>query len=147
MSDLDHLRDQYRRALEAFMRGDPEPMKPLWSRRDDVTLANPLGPPVKGYERVSEVTDSAAAQVRDGEGLTRETISFVETADLAYEVVIQGGRMKLGDADDMVPVALRVTSIFRREDDGWKIVHRHADPLMERPIRSVAQAPPTDRSG
>ena len=143
MSDLDDLRDQYRRSLEAFIRGNSEPQKVLWSRRDDVTLANPLGPPAKGYDRVCEVADIAAAQVRDGEGLTLETISFVETPDLAYEVDIQGGRMKLGDADEMVPVALRVTSIFRREDEGWKIVHRHADPLTERPIQSVGQAPAT----
>lgn len=101
MSDLDDLRDQYRRSLEAFIRGNSEPQKVLWSRRDD------------------------------------------ETPDLAYEVDIQGGRMKLGDADEMVPVALRVTSIFRREDEGWKIVHRHADPLTERPIQSVGQAPAT----
>jgi ketosteroid isomerase-like protein len=147
MSDLNDLRDQYRRSLEAFIRGDPEPQKLLWSHRDDITLANPLGPPAKGYDRVCEVADIAAAQVRDGEGLTLETISFVDTPDLAYEVDIQRGRMKLGDADDMVPVALRVTSIFRREDDGWKIVHRHADPLTERPIQSVAQAPATGGSG
>jgi ketosteroid isomerase-like protein len=48
--------------------------------------------------------------------------------------------MKLGDADDMVPVTLRVTSIFRREDEGWKLVHRHADPLTERSIQSFAPA-------
>lgn len=146
MSGLNALRAQYRRSLEAFIRGDPEPQKLLWSRRDDVTLANPLGPPVKGYDRVWEVADIAAAQVRDGEDLTIETISFVETPDLAYEVAIQGGRMKLGDADDMVSVALRVTSIFRREDEGWKIVHRHADPLTERPIQSVQRAPATRSS-
>jgi len=39
--------------------------------------------------------------------------------------------MKFGDSTDMVLVALRVTTIFRREDDGWKLVHRHADPITE----------------
>ena len=142
MSDLSDMRARYRRSLEAFIRGDPEPVKLLWSRRDDITLANPLGPPAQGYDRVCEATDIAAAQVRDGESLTLETISFVETPDLAYEVDIQGGRMKLGDADDMVPVTLRVTSIFRREDDGWKLVHRHADPLTERPIQALEEQSP-----
>jgi ketosteroid isomerase-like protein len=137
MSDLNDLRERYRRSLEAFIRGDPEPQKGLWSRRDDITLANPLGPPAKGYDRVCAVMDIAAAQIRDGEGMTLETISFVETPDLAYELDIQRGRMRLGDADEMATVALRVTSIFRREDDGWKLVHRHADPLTERSIQAL----------
>jgi ketosteroid isomerase-like protein len=137
MSDLNDLRERYRRSLEAFIRGDPEPQKGLWSRRDDITLANPLGPPAKGYDRVCAVMDIAAAQIREGDGMTLETISFVETPDLAYELSIQRGRMRLGDADEMAPVALRVTSIFRREDDGWKLVHRHADPLTERPIQAL----------
>jgi len=139
MSDLADLRDRYHRALEGFIRGDPEPQKRVWSRREDVTLANPLGPPAKGSDRVREAIDIAAAQVRDGQVLGYETISFVETPDLAYEVEIERFRMKLGDSDKIVPVALRVTSIFRREDDGWRVVHRHADPLTVRPIQAVEE--------
>jgi ketosteroid isomerase-like protein len=138
--DLDELRDAYRESLEAFIRGDPEPQKRLWSRRDDITLANPLGPPARGYQSVCDAMDIAAAQVRDGEDLSLETISFVETPDLAYEVDIQRGRMRLGDAAALAPVALRVTSVFRREDGGWKLVHRHADPLTERAIEALGRS-------
>ena len=31
-----------------FVKGNPEPAKELFSRKDDVTLANPLGPPARG---------------------------------------------------------------------------------------------------
>ena len=141
MSDLDDFKDRYRRSLEAFTKGDPEPQKSLWSRWDEVTLANPLGPPAKGLARVFQAMDSAAAAIREGEGLTFEVVSSYETADLAYEVALQGGRMKLGDSPDKVPLTLRVTSIFRREEDGWKLVHRHADPItQQRPPESLVQS-------
>lgn len=48
MSDLTDRLDRYHRSLEAFIEGDPEPQKVLYSRRDDATLANPLGPPAEG---------------------------------------------------------------------------------------------------
>ncbi|NOT39963.1 MAG: SnoaL-like domain-containing protein [Alphaproteobacteria bacterium] len=35
------------------------------------------------------------------------------------------------------PWSLRVTQVYRREQDQWKVVHRHADPLV-RP-RSMAE--------
>jgi len=124
----------------AFIRGDAEAQKPLWSRRDDVTLANPLGPPAKGFEGVCGVMDRAAEQVSDGEGYTFDTISWVETADLAYEVGLERSRTRLASAAAKVPISLRVTTVFRREDDGWKIVHRHADPITDaRSIQSVMQ--------
>ena len=140
-SDLNKLRDQYHQSLAAFIQGDPDVQKPLWSRRDDVTLANPLGPPAKGFDAVCQAADSAALQVSEGEGYTFDTITWVETADLAYEVGIEHSRAKLGGAAEKVPISLRVTTVFRREDDGWKIVHRHADPITTpRSARSVAQA-------
>ena len=140
-SDLNKLRDQYHQSVAAFTQGDPDVQKPLWSRRDDVTLANPLGPPAKGFDTVCQIMDSAASQISEGDGYTFDTIAWVETADLAYEVGIEHNRAKLGDAAETVPYSLRVTTVFRREDDGWKIVHRHADPITTpRPTQSVVQA-------
>lgn len=49
---LDTLIERYHQALDAFLRGDPTPLEDLYSRRDDSTLANPFGPPVRGWERV-----------------------------------------------------------------------------------------------
>jgi ketosteroid isomerase-like protein len=38
----------------------------------------------------------------------------------------------------MTPVSVRVTSVFRREDGEWKLLHRHADPITApRPPESV----------
>lgn len=139
-ADLDQLRDLYHKSVAAFIRGDKDAQKYLWSERDDVTLANPLGPPAKGFEEVCQVIDSAFALISEGESYTFDILSLVETPDLAYEIGIERSVAKLGNAAEKVPISLRVTTVFRREDDGWKIVHRHADPITEaKPIQSVTQ--------
>jgi hypothetical protein len=43
--DLDQVIERCQLALGAFVKGDPEPMKEMFSHREDVSLANPLGPP------------------------------------------------------------------------------------------------------
>jgi ketosteroid isomerase-like protein len=139
-SDLIEMRDLYHQSVAAFIRGDPGVQKALFSRRDDVTLANPLGPPAKGFDRVCELLDRSALLISDGEGYTFDTIACVETADLAYEIGIEHNRAKLAGVPEKVPINLRVTTVFRREADGWKIVHRHADAITDaRPVQSVVQ--------
>jgi ketosteroid isomerase-like protein len=139
-SDLNELRDKYHQSVAAFIQGNPDVQKPLWSRRDDVTLANPLGLPAKGFDGVCGVLDRSARLISDGEGYTFDTITWVETADLAYEVGMEHNRAKLAGASEKVPINLRVTTVFRREDDGWKIVHRHADAITDaRPVQSIIQ--------
>jgi ketosteroid isomerase-like protein len=139
-SDLNQFRDLYHKSVQAFIQGDPDAQKSLWSSGDDVTLANPLGPPAKGLDEVCRVLDSAATQVSEGEGYAFDSVTLVETADLAYEVGIEHNRVKLGNGSDKVPISLRVTTIFRRENGEWRIVHRHADTVTEhRSIESLTQ--------
>jgi ketosteroid isomerase-like protein len=138
--DLAQVIEQYHQALDAFVQGDAEPDKRLFSRRDDVTLANPLGPPVHGWDQVEATMERAAAQLREGEPTAFERISAYATAELAYMVEIERTRVKVGGADELAPVALRATTIFRREAGGWRIVHRHADPITApRPAQSIVQ--------
>lgn len=39
-------------------------------------------------------------------------------------------KARLTGSEEIVPVNLRVTHIYRHEADGWKLVNRHADALM-----------------
>ena len=112
-------------------------MKSLMSRSDDVVLANPLGPPVRGSSAVEKATDRAVAFLKDGT-IEFEEMSRYATSDLGYVFHIERVKAKVGDNDEPRRFALRVTMIYRREDDGWKIVHRQADPIMTpRPIDSI----------
>jgi ketosteroid isomerase-like protein len=139
-SDLEEVLEEYHRALDGVVKGDPSPQERLWSRRDDVTLANPLGPPARGWAEVLDALHRAVSQLSDGEVLAFERISGYSNDDLAYILEIERSRLKMGGAPEPVPVSLRVTTIFRREEDGWKVVHRHADPITEpRPVESIVQ--------
>jgi ketosteroid isomerase-like protein len=82
----------------------------------------------------------AATQVADGEAFSVESISTYATTDLAYELEIHRFRAKSG-ADELAPISIRVTTIYRREDEGWRVVHPHADPITgERSVESIAQS-------
>ena len=48
VDDLDQVIDQYQRAANEFVKVNPEPTQKLFSHREDVTLANPLGPAAGG---------------------------------------------------------------------------------------------------
>jgi hypothetical protein len=41
VGDVDQLNEQYHLASGEFLKGNPEPVKKLWSHREDVSLANP----------------------------------------------------------------------------------------------------------
>jgi len=96
---------------------------------------------VHGGDEVSKTIDHAASTIRDGEISGFEPISKLVTPELAYVVWIERVEAKMGANDEVTPFALRVTMIFRPEEDGeWKVVHRHADPITSaRPAESVIQ--------
>ncbi|TGQ52108.1 DUF4440 domain-containing protein [Mesorhizobium sp. M1C.F.Ca.ET.193.01.1.1] len=138
LADLAKLIEQNHLAVDAFVKGDPEPLKSLYSQRDDVVIANPFGPPAKGWREAAETMDRAATNYRDSEVIGFERISEYATTDLGYIIEIERCRSKVGGSDKLVPIALRTTTIFRREESAWKIVLRHADPIVSpRPAASV----------
>lgn len=138
---IDLIVEQYHRALDEVVKGDPAPMKELISRRDDVSLANPIGPPVRGWNEVEQTMERAITQLREGEPVRFERISGHVGTDLAYIVEIERTRAKVGGSDEPSPLSLRVTTIFRLEDGAWKVLHRHADPITSpRPIQSIVQS-------
>jgi ketosteroid isomerase-like protein len=112
----------------------------LFSHREDVTLANPITPPARGWDEVAQTMERAASNLREGEITSFEPVARGDTPELAYVVWIEHNRGKIGERDEIVSFPLRVTTIFRPEDDTWKIVHRHADTVTAaRPPESMIQ--------
>jgi ketosteroid isomerase-like protein len=137
---LDEVIEQCQLALREIVKGNPEPMQMMFSHQEDVTLANPFGPPARGWEQVAATMERAASQLRDGEFVDFETLAKYVTPELAYVVWVERTRAKVGGREDIAPFALRVTMIFRPEEGTWKVVHRHADPITTpQPAESVLQ--------
>ena len=133
--NLDGMIDVYHVAADEFSRGDPKPVKALFSEREDVTLANPFGPAVRGSEEVSGALDYASSRFRDG-NVSFERIAIYASPDLATILELERWNAKVGGSEDLAPFDLRVTSTFRREGNAWKLVHRHADPITTRDARA-----------
>ena len=140
-SESDLPLDEYHRAGLEITNGNPDVYKSLYSHRDDVTLANPFGPPALGWSEVAATIDRAAGHYRDGEIVGVDRVSAVVTGELAYVVEIERYRARVGESRDLTAVELRVTTVFRREGGAWKVTHRHADPITtSRPASSVIRS-------
>jgi ketosteroid isomerase-like protein len=139
-SGFDSAVEGFREALRPYMKGDPRPVTEFFSRRDDVTLSNPIGPPRRGPTDVDEGIAAGAAQLSDGSVRRVEEVARYSTPDLGYVVQIERTQARLLGSEDLTPLALRTTVIFRREGDTWKIAHRHADPITTpRPISTTIE--------
>ena len=128
-SDLEQLVEECHRALAVIITGDAEPWSAVFSRRDDVTLGNPFGPFVRGFDDVMATARSAAERYREGVITACDRIATYETPDLTCVVEVERFEAKVAGSSELAPIALRVTSLFRREDGTWKLAHRHADPI------------------
>jgi ketosteroid isomerase-like protein len=140
LDDLDEVIEQSHLTLGEIVKGNPEPLKMVYSHREDASLANPFGPPVRGWEQAAAIIERAASNYKDGEIVGFENVAKYVTPELAYIVEVERYKAKVGGGEKLAPISLRVTSIYRREDGVWKIVHRHADPITTaQPAESVIQ--------
>jgi ketosteroid isomerase-like protein len=132
-NDLQQTIAQYHLAQKEFQKGNAQPFKDLCSHADDVTIFGGFGGYEKGWiQQVEKRYDWASARFSSDNDQNQqiETISLVETAQMAYSVEIERSQARIGNSNEVRPLALRVTTIFRLESGEWKLVHRHADPLV-----------------
>ncbi len=113
----------------AFHSGDVGPRFATWSHNDPVTLfgARLSG---SGWTKIAPAFEWVAAKFSKGESYEYEVISAGASGDLAYIVGYEHTKAAVGSGPPEA-YELRVTTIFRREDGEWKVIHRHADPMLD----------------
>ena len=133
---------EWEKAQSRFINGDPTLWKQHASHRDDVTILGGFGGyGEKGWDAVGARYDWASSQYQGGGATMKvEYLSVVVSGDLAFTVGIERQEgARVGDQQNPGRRALRATQIFRREGGAWKLLHRHADPLLEKQVQSAAR--------
>src|SRR5687767_483478 len=122
---------QLRAAQTRFQQGQPEPLLALWSHADDVTLMGALGGHERGWGLVGARLARIATSARDGSHDEDQVVSRVVGADVAVIVVLEHITRTNADGSVRSRNVLRVTHVARCEGAAWRLIHRHADPLVE----------------
>jgi len=119
-----------------FNAGQMERWLELIMLSDDFTLMQPFGgPTTHGFDSSPEYLAALSSKFRNGDAMLELEASYAseDMVVLAYIERQRGEVHGLPDQD----WSLRVTQVYRREDGAWRMVHRHADPLVRK--QSLAQ--------
>lgn len=115
-------------AARAYVRGEPGPLEEIVVRALPATFFGPQGGALQGASTVAATYKRDAAAFDAGE--TRfEVLQMAASGGVAYWTGFQHAAARIGGQD--MHMKLRVTEVFRREGDAWKLVHRHADPFSD----------------
>jgi ketosteroid isomerase-like protein len=125
MTALGQAREKVKAAIAAMGSGDPEPYIDCWADLEDVTLFGAWGPIEKGHRQLVDTFRWVGGRFKTGALVPEDTVAF-QSGDLAYTVGFERGEVAVDDGS-VRPMTIRVTHIYRRLGDEWRLVHRHAD--------------------
>ncbi len=127
-ADVAELVRRTAEAASAYIRGDIRKYLTLIKHADDYTLMPPYGGEARRGFDAEEALDTTPKMFRSGEA-DLELVQSHASGDMAVLVAIERQHGEVGGTPDQ-DWSLRVTLVFRREAPGWRLVHRHADPLV-----------------
>jgi len=118
-------------ASAAYIAGHVAPLAAIASQHDPSSFMPPSGAVVIGAEAVTKAYVEGAKQFREGSRGRFEVVQSGAAGDLGYWTGLHYAQMSIEGRDELLPMVLRTTEIFRREEGAWKLVHRHADFLKQ----------------
>jgi ketosteroid isomerase-like protein len=124
---------RYEAANTAFVNGHPSPWLSITAEKDPASIFGGFGG--LGEAGVAEVHQryllAATAFRESGAKVDFEYLVKDVRGRLAYTVAIERANVLYAGHTKPQPQILRATMIFRFEQGAWKIVHRHADTMVD----------------
>ena len=119
----------YAEANAALMKGDAG----TWARRtpmtEDFVLFSPFGGEPSRRSDYPPERIERMGRLFDGGTFDHELVQAFQSDDMIVLATIERSKVRVGGLPRQ-EWALRVTSVFRRSGEGWKLAHRHADPFV-----------------
>ncbi len=126
--ELAELVGRTEEATSAYIRGDMDHYLALTPHARGYTLLQPFGGPPTRYEDRAESVKASADYFKGGEAKL-ESVETHAWGDTVVLVMIERQHGEVGGLPDQ-DWSLRVTHVYRRDGSDWRLVHRHADPLV-----------------
>ncbi len=125
--------ERYETANTAFVNGDPSLWLSITADKDPVSIFGGFGGLGEaGLEDVNQRYLLAARAFQpSGAQVEFEYLVKDIRGRLAYTVAIERSEVLYAGQTEKQPQILRVTMIFRFDKGVWKIIHRHADMMID----------------
>ena len=140
--DVRDLIETLREAQHQWVNGEVNSIYDL----TEGTVFGPFGGPTGGGPGARDGQSALAARFHDGTS-DLEVVQTIVAGDVACVVAIEWNTVRFDDDSEARPWILRTTNVLRRDAEGWTLLHRHADPLIDRrdPAATFALLPPRER--
>ena len=129
LHDFEQFMKRREEAARAFVRGDRCSAARSYCRsRLPAPFFGTQGDYEQGPDHVYSIYERDVARFTSG-NTSFEILQMAASDDIAYWVGFQQAMARLDGSTEKISLNLRVTEVFRREGEEWKLVHRHADSL------------------
>ena len=133
LKDFEQFMKEREDAARAYVSGDAAPLRSISTRVSPATFFGPQGGYRQGADDVFSKYEHDAAIFEPGGDSNFEILQMAASEGIAYWVGFQRANARMSGSTEDIPMNLRMTEVFRREGDEWKLIHRHADTLATEP--------------
>lgn len=127
MTDFQTFMKEREKAALDYTKGDATAVDNLTADSEDVSFFGPDGKALRGSQPVIKAFDQGAAQFGPAGESRLEILHQDANGDVGFWSGLQHAIVEMGGK--RVPMTLRITELFRRFGQEWKLIHRHADML------------------